>query len=181
MPKIIVFTGGHHNSALVLALNLRAQNHKIVWIGHKFTMRGDKQLSAEYQEVTGSNIPFYELKTGKFYRVANPFEFLKIVLGFIQSFFYLLSIKPNLIISFGGYLSVPVVIAGWLLRIPSATHEQTVTAGWANKAIAPFVKKYSSPTKARSKTIPKTNPVLLGYPSAPTCLNQPLIVNPNRR
>jgi UDP-N-acetylglucosamine--N-acetylmuramyl-(pentapeptide) pyrophosphoryl-undecaprenol N-acetylglucosamine transferase len=46
-----------------------------------------------------------------------------------------------MIFSSGGYLSVPVVIVGWLLRIPSITHEQTVVAGWANKAISPFVKK----------------------------------------
>lgn len=38
-------------------------------------------------------------------------------------------------------MSVPVVIVGWFLRIPSITHEQTVISGWANKAIAPFVKK----------------------------------------
>ena len=75
MSKTIIFTGGHHNSALVVAQKLRTQGHKIIWVGHKFTMRGDKQISAEYQEVTGSGIPFYELKTGKFYRVTNPLEF----------------------------------------------------------------------------------------------------------
>ena len=43
--------------------------------------------------------------------------------------------------SFGGYLAVPTVIMGWLLGIPSITHEQTVTQGWANKLIALFAKK----------------------------------------
>ena len=37
-------------------------------------------------------------------------------------------------------MAVPVVIVGWLLGIPSITHEQTVVSGWANKAIAPFVR-----------------------------------------
>src|SRR3989344_2858292 len=141
MAKTILFTGGHHNSALVLALALAKQGHHLAWIGHKFTMRGNKALSAEYQEVTQAGLPFYELKAGKFYHKTNPMEFLKIALGFVQAFIYLLQIRPQLIVSFGGYLSVPVVICGWLLGIPSVTHEQTVTAGWANRAITPFVKQ----------------------------------------
>ena len=43
--------------------------------------------------------------------------------------------------SFGGYLAVPVVVAGWFLGIPSITHEQTVVAGYANKVIAFFAKR----------------------------------------
>jgi len=164
MSKTIVFTGGHHNSALVVAQRLRSHGHKVVWIGHKFTMRGDKQLSAEYEEVTQSNIPFYELKTGKFYRVTNPLEFLKIISGFIQSFVYLLSIKPDLIISFGGYLSVPVVIAGWTLKIPAVTHEQTVTAGWANRAITPFVKKIFLTHQSSLRNYPRSKSYVTGLP-----------------
>ena len=96
MPKTIVFTGGHHNSALVVAKRLKTLGHQIVWIGHKFTMRGDKQVAAEYQEVTQSGFPFYELKTGKFYRVHDPFELLKIPLGFFQAFLYLSHARPDL-------------------------------------------------------------------------------------
>lgn len=172
MSKTIIFTGGHHNSALVVAQKLRTQGHKIIWVGHKFTMRGDKQISAEYQEVTSSGIPFYELKTGKFYRVTNPLEFLKIILGFIQSFAYLLSTKPDLIVSFGGYLSVPIVIAGWLLRIPAVTHEQTVTAGWANRAITPFVKKIFLTHQSSLKNYPQHKSFVTGLPIRPSLLEQ---------
>ena len=164
MSKKIIFTGGHHNSALVVALALKQQGHKIFWIGHKFTIKGDKQLSAEYQEITRSNIPFFELKTGKFYRVSNPLEYLKILLGFFQSFIYLLKIKPDLIISFGGYLAVPVVITGKLFRVPSVTHEQTVTAGWANRAITPFVDKIFLTHRSSLKNYPKEKSIVTGLP-----------------
>lgn len=140
MKTKIVFTGGHHNSALVVAEKLKEKGYEIHWIGHKFASKGDKSLSAEYQEVSKAGIPFYVLKTGRFYR-QNILSIFLVAFGFIQSLIYLFKIKPKLIVSFGGYLAVPVVIVGKLMGIKSITHEQTVVAGWANKAIAPFVDK----------------------------------------
>lgn len=139
--KKIVFTGGHHNSALVVALELKRMGFDIYWVGHKFTSMGDKSISAEYQEVTKNGIPFFELKTGKVYKKKNPLEFFKVFLGFVQAFVYLLRLRPDLIVSFGGYLSVPIVLSGKALGIDSVLHEQTVTSGWANRAVSPFVKK----------------------------------------
>lgn len=165
MKKTVLFTGGHHNSALEVALALREKGYQIVWLGHKFTSKGDKSLSAEYQEITKNNIRFIELKTGKFYRKHfDPIELIKIALGFIQSFTYLLKIKPDLIFSSGGYLSVPVVICGWILGIPSVTHEQTVVAGWANKAISRFVKKIMLTHESSLQNYPKEKSLVVGLP-----------------
>jgi UDP-N-acetylglucosamine--N-acetylmuramyl-(pentapeptide) pyrophosphoryl-undecaprenol N-acetylglucosamine transferase len=164
MKPTVVFTGGHHNSSLVIAKELKKEGYRVAWIGHKFNSRHDKSFSAEYQEVTATNIPFYPLKTGKFYRHFNPIEYLKIVFGFFQSFSFLLKIRPALIVSFGGYLSVPVVITGWLLGIPSITHEQTVVAGWANKAISPFVKKILLTHQSSVKKFPLKKTIHVGLP-----------------
>lgn len=164
MKKTVVFTGGHHNSALVIALELKREGNQIAWIGHKFAAGGDKNVSAEYQEVTAAQIPFYELKTGKFYRQVNPFIHLKTFFGFLQAFSYLLRLRPKLIISFGGYLAVPVVLAGWLLRIPSVTHEQTVVAGWANRAIAPFVDKIFLTHASSLSSYPRKKSLVVGLP-----------------
>lgn len=162
--KTILFTGGHHNSALVVAKELKKEGYQIVWVGHRFTQKGDKSLSAEYQEVTKSDIPFYELKAGKFYRKFDILEWFKILFGFFQSIYYLIKIKPDLIFSSGGYLSVPVVITGWVLHIPSITHEQTVIAGWANKAISPFVKKILLTHESSKKNFPPKKTVVVGLP-----------------
>lgn len=164
MKKRIVFTGGHHNSALVVANILKKEGFEVFWFGHKFTSKGDKSLSAEYQEVVRHNIPFYELKTGKAYGQRNPLEFFKIALGFIQAFNYLLQIRPSLIVSFGGYLAVPTVIVGRILGIKSITHEQTVVAGWANRAIANFVDKVLLTHKASLKKYPKNKAIIVGLP-----------------
>lgn len=164
MKPTIAFTGGHHNSALVIAKSLEKEGYSIIWLGHKFTSHGDKSFSAEYQEVTKEGIPFVELKTGKFYKNRNPLEFLKIAFGFLQSAIYLLNYQPDLIFSSGGYLSVPVVIVGWLFGIKSITHEQTVIAGWANKAISPFTKLILLTHESSRKNYPKGKTRVVGLP-----------------
>lgn len=164
MKPLIAFTGGHHNSALEVARVLQKDGYRIVWIGHKFTARGEKSISAEYQEVTKAGIEFLELKTGKFYRKTDPMEWFKIAFGFFQALLYLVARRPSLIFSSGGYLSVPVVIMGWLLRIPSITHEQTVVSGWANKAISPFVKKILLTHSSSIENYPKGKSSVVGLP-----------------
>ena len=89
----VIFIGGHHNSALAVAKLLRQRGFRVYWFGHKHTMRKERSLSLEYQEVRKNGFPFYELKTGKFYRTYNPWQFLKIFLGFIQSLFLLYKIN----------------------------------------------------------------------------------------
>lgn len=167
MKPAILFTGGHHNSALVIAGQLKKEGYPVFWIGHKFAAGGDKNVSAEYQEVTRSQIPFFELKTGKFYRQFNPFTHLKTIFGFFQALIILSRVKPKLIVSFGGYLAVPVVIAGWFLRIQSITHEQTVVAGWANRAISPFVKKILLTHSSSLPSYPKKKTMVVGLPLRP--------------
>lgn len=160
----IVFTGGHHNSALAVARLLRKKGHQVFWFGHKHTIWREKSLSAEYLEVRKDGFPFFEIKTGKFYRTYNPIQFLKIGLGVIQSLILLLRLRPHLIVSFGGYLSVPAVLAGFLLRIPSFTHEQTTQAGLANQIISPLVKKIFITWSSSFKYFPKKKTVLIGLP-----------------
>ncbi|MBI3954561.1 glycosyltransferase [Candidatus Collierbacteria bacterium] len=172
--KTVVFTGGHHNSSLVVAKALKKEGYQLVWFGRKFGSGGDKSLSAEYQEVSATGIQFIELKAGKFYKKYSLIEFIKILFGFIQSLVYLIKFKPALIVSFGGYLAVPVVISGWLLGIPSVTHEQTVTAGWANKAISPFVKKILLTHNSSLKNYPVGKSLVVGLPIRPELFDSKL-------
>lgn len=139
--KTLVFTGGHHTGALEVAKTLKDKGWKIVWFGHKHSMWNDNSHSSEYKEVTEAGIEFHDLLAGKFHHTYNPIKLIRIPFGFIQALCLLLLLKPDGIISFGGYLAVPTVIMGWFLGIPSITHEQTTTQGWANKLIALFAKE----------------------------------------
>jgi len=139
--KTLVFTGGHHTGALEVAKILKNKGWRIVWFGHRHAAWGDASDSAEYREVIAEGIDFHNLLAGKFYKTYNPLKLIRIPWGFVQAFYLLLKTRPCGIVSFGGYLAVPTVIMGWLLGIPSITHEQTITQGWANKLISSFVKK----------------------------------------
>jgi len=173
----LVFTGGHHNSALAVidALNSHrlptlsgveglAISYQPFFIGHRYSMHRRKVESAEYREVTARGISFYDLKAGKVYRTVNLVEWLRVVVGFFQALWLLFRIRPSLIVSFGGYLAAPVVVAGWLLRIPIVTHEQTAVSGWSNCFISRFARKIFISWPRSAEFFPKEKTVLTGLP-----------------
>lgn len=135
----IVVTGGHHNSALVVAKLLIKKGHKVIWIGHRRSSRGDQADSAEYLEVRASDIPFHDLPAARL--LPDPRELVRIPLGLTQALKILQASHPNAVLSFGGYLGGTVAMAGKLLGLPIFLHEQTVTAGRANKLIGLLAKK----------------------------------------
>ncbi|MCL5090558.1 MAG: UDP-N-acetylglucosamine--N-acetylmuramyl-(pentapeptide) pyrophosphoryl-undecaprenol N-acetylglucosamine transferase [Patescibacteria group bacterium] len=164
----IVITGGHHNSALLVAEALREKGHEVYWLGHKYSMLGDKKPSAEYLEVTQKGLPFFEIKAGKLQKNFHFWlNFLRIPLGFEQSYRILKEIKPDLIFSFGGYLALPVALVGNILRIPIVTHEQTVVSGLANKQIAKVAKKIFLTFPSSVKYFPGEKVVVTGLPLRP--------------
>lgn len=82
--------------------------------------------------------------SGKFRRYFSLFNFTDIFLiifGFFQSLFIILKFKPNVIFSKGGYASLPVVLAGGILRKKILLHESDIVLGLSNKVSSPFVKK----------------------------------------
>lgn len=161
----IVITGGHHSSGLAVVKKLKEKGvNNFLWLGHKYSMWGDKNVSAEYNEVKKAGIPFKELKAGKVYKTYHPLKLLRVPLGFLQAFWYLRQYQPDLIISFGGYLAVPVVLTGWLLRIPSVTHEQTTIVGLANRLIAKFAQKIFISWPQSQKYFDPRKVVLTGLP-----------------
>ncbi len=162
----IVITGGHHSSALPVIEELKRRFPKleISWFGHKHSLAGSSNPSLEFKEISGMDIPFYELKAGKFYKTYNPIRILKIPCGFVQAFFLLKKLRPEAILSFGGYIAVPVVISAWILRIPSVSHEQTVVTGYANRLISVFAKKVLYTWPQSLKYLPKNKSIMTGLP-----------------
>jgi len=148
MKKIFI-TGGHYTPAkAVIDLLLDKNEFEIFYLGRKSAMEDDKALALEFIELSSKpKITYLELTTGRLQR--NFFvnfnqsvrAFLKIFTGFFQSLYYLVKYRPNLVMSFGGYLAIPVVINAWFFGIPVLTHEQTLAPGLANRLIARFSKK----------------------------------------
>ncbi|MBP7927711.1 UDP-N-acetylglucosamine--N-acetylmuramyl-(pentapeptide) pyrophosphoryl-undecaprenol N-acetylglucosamine transferase [Patescibacteria group bacterium] len=168
MNKIVI-TGGHHSAALPVIYKLKAKYPRleIVWFGHKYSLLGDKNPTLEYKEIVALGIPFYNISAGKLYKTYNLLRLLKIPYGFFQAFYLLARIKPDIVLSFGGYLAAPAVLAAYLLGIPTLTHEQTVVSGYANRFISKLVKRVLVSWKESKKYFPSEKTVVTGLPLRP--------------
>lgn len=169
-PRLII-TGGHHTSALQVALRLRDLGWHPIWFGHRHSMWGDTVDSSEYREVIASGFEFFDLKAGKIYHTLHPLKLARLPLGFIQAFVLLRRLKPQGIVSFGGYLAAPTVVVGWFLGIPSLTHEQTVVIGWANRLISHFATRIAVSWPQSLSLFPPPKTVLTGLPLRPQIAN----------
>lgn len=145
MKKIFI-TGGHFAPAKAVIAHLN--NWQIFYLGRKYSMEDEKSLALEFKELSNlSHLRYLNITTGRlqrkfFVNISQSIKaLLKIPVGFIQSFYYLTRYRPNIVLSFGGYVALPVVINAWILDIPVITHEQTKSLGLANKIIAFFAKK----------------------------------------
>lgn len=141
----VVVCGGHFSPAHALIEELgKSPDIKIIFFGRKYQTEGSGSFSAEYKIIVEKTIKSHWLVTGRLQRVFSVYTLqalAKIPIGFLQSFFYLLIERPDIIVSFGGSLSLPVVFCGWLLGIDSVTHEQAIVPGLATRINSLFAKK----------------------------------------
>ncbi|MDO8593170.1 MAG: UDP-N-acetylglucosamine--N-acetylmuramyl-(pentapeptide) pyrophosphoryl-undecaprenol N-acetylglucosamine transferase [bacterium] len=105
------------------------------WLGTKF--------GPEREMVERAGIKFKAISGGKwrrYFSLKNLADIFKIKLGFWQALRLMLAWRPNLVISAGSFVSVPVVWAAWLLGVPVLIHQQDIVPGLANRLMAPFAK-----------------------------------------
>ena len=123
-------TGGHVFPAATLAAELKARGHDI----HVLTdHRGLRYMSA-FQ-----GAPFTEIGAGGvvgksiIYRARSAIAILR---GIFQARQELKKLRPAAVVGFGGYPSVPPLIAAWSLGIPTLLHEQNAVIGLANRPVS---------------------------------------------
>lgn len=142
--KILV-TGAHFTPAVATIEQLKKiEPVEIVYVGRKTTLEGDRAISVESQVLPGLGVKFISIIAGRIQREFSLYtipSLLKIPVGFLQAFYIILSQKPDVILSFGGYVAAPLVFVGWLFSIPIIIHEQTLISGLANKFSAIFADK----------------------------------------
>ncbi|MEK6808615.1 MAG: UDP-N-acetylglucosamine--N-acetylmuramyl-(pentapeptide) pyrophosphoryl-undecaprenol N-acetylglucosamine transferase [Nanoarchaeota archaeon] len=160
-------TGAHFTPALAVIEELKKNYHaEIVYVGRKTTLEGDETPSVESQILPKLGVKFVSIIAGRLQRTFTIYtipSLLKIPIGFLQALFIILGEKPDVILSFGGYVAVPIVFVGWLFSIPIIIHEQTLVSGLANKVSSILADKIalSFPSKriSKEKTILTGNPI----------------------
>lgn len=161
--KHIVLTGGgtagHVTPNIALVPVLRDAGYKISYIG--------SYDGIERKLIEELNIPYYGISSGKLRRYfdlknfTDPFRVLK---GFSESRKLLKQLKPDVVFSKGGFVTVPVVIAAKKCKIPAIIHESDMTPGLANKLCISSAVKVCCNFPETVNSLPKDKAVLTGTP-----------------
>ena len=162
MKKIIMTgggTAGHVTPNIALMPALKEAGFDIEYIGSINGM--EKGLI----EATGT--PYHGISSGKLRRYfdwknfSDPFRVLK---GYGQAVSLMKKIKPDVVFSKGGFVSVPVVLAAKHCHLPAIIHESDITPGLANKIAIKGAKKVCCNFPETMKYLPADKAVLTGSP-----------------
>lgn len=165
--KKIVITGGHFTPGLAVLDSLREQDWEVHWIGEQKALEGEEPRTLEYQILPQLDVPFWSLTSVKFNRkfpFSTLLNFWRFPLAFLQSLRLLSKIRPNVVLSFGSYVSVPVCLAAYLIGIPVVVHEQTAASGLANRLVSRIARKIAVSFPSSSIDFPVAKTVLTGNP-----------------
>jgi len=166
--KLIITAGGggHFAPALSVIKNLPKGTDVLV-IGRKYAFEGDKTVSLEYRTAQAMKIPFESITTARlqrsFTRHTIP-SIAKLPIGYMQARKMIKEFRPDVILSFGGYVAVPVTLAARSLGVPVVIHEQTLGAGLANKIAARFATKICLSWKNSLPYFPENKSIITGNP-----------------
>ena len=162
MKKIVLTgggTAGHVTPNIALIPRLKEMDFEISYIGSYNGM--EKGL------IEDVGIPYYGISSGKLRRYfswqnfSDPFRVQK---GYHEALSLLKELKPDIIFSKGGFVSVPVVGAARRLGIPVIIHESDMTPGLANKLSFSAATKICCNFPETLKTLPEGKAVLSGSP-----------------
>ncbi|HEX6440738.1 MAG TPA: undecaprenyldiphospho-muramoylpentapeptide beta-N-acetylglucosaminyltransferase [Stellaceae bacterium] len=153
-------TGGHLFPAEALARELVNQGGE----AHLFT---DRRVDAFASTVAGVSV--VQVRAGRFGGgpVQAALGAAELALGLMQARRLLRRLRPDAVVGFGGYVSVPTMLAAAQLGMPTVIHEQNAVLGRANRLLAPRVGRIATgfPKTAgmrdadRSRTVHTGNPV----------------------
>ena len=161
--KRIVLTGGgtagHVTPNMALIPFLKDKGYDIHYIGSYEGI--EKKLIEEM------NIPYHGISTGKlrrYFDLKNLSDPFRVVKGFSQAKSLMKELKPDVVFSKGGFVSVPVVLAASSKKIPCIIHESDMTPGLANKIAIPKADRICCNFPETVANLPKGKAVVTGTP-----------------
>jgi UDP-N-acetylglucosamine--N-acetylmuramyl-(pentapeptide) pyrophosphoryl-undecaprenol N-acetylglucosamine transferase len=162
MPRVL-FTGGgtagHVTPNIALLEAAIGKNWELAYVG--------STAGIEREMIGALGIPYYPVASGKLRRYFSWQNFIDpffILWGMLQSIVLCLRLRPDAVFSKGGFVSVPLVVAAWLLRVPVISHESDVTPGLANRLTYPFCRKICVTFEATVRYLPRGKVNVTGTP-----------------
>ena len=161
--KRIILTGGgtagHVTPNIALIPKLRDLGYDIQYIG--------SYNGIEKELIEPFGIPYHGISSGKlrrYFSVQNFTDPFRVIKGFSEARKLIKDLKPDVIFSKGGFVSVPVVLAGKRCKVPVIIHESDMTPGLANKIAIPSAVKVCCNFPETLDSLPKGKAVLTGSP-----------------
>lgn len=156
-------SGGHLSPAVAIIESVRtrlpANDLELLYIGSR--------TGAEARVIPVMGIRYKAVSSGKLRRylsLSNLIDILRVPLGILQCCFHLLQFRPRALLATGGYVSVPAVVAAWMLRRPILVHEQTGALGLANRINARFASLIALSVPGSEQGLGKRRWALTGNP-----------------
>jgi len=138
--KRIVLTGGgtagHVTPNMALIPRLIEDGWDVHYIGAANS--AEETLISQFPDVTFHTVAVGKLR--RYFDVKNFSDPFRVVKGVFQAQSIIRKLKPSVVFSKGGFVSVPVVYGAKLNGVPVVIHESDMTPGLANKLSAPFAK-----------------------------------------
>ena len=161
--KRIILTGGgtagHVTPNIALLPRLKELGYDIQYIG--------SYTGIEKELIEPFGIPYHGISSGKlrrYFSVQNFTDPFRVLKGFREAHKLIRQLKPDVIFSKGGFVSVPVVLAGKRCKVPVIIHESDMTPGLANKIAIPSAAKVCCNFPETLKSLPEGKAVLTGSP-----------------
>ena len=152
-------TAGHVTPNIALLPRLRGMGFEISYIG--------SYKGIEKELVENAGVTYYGIDSGKLRRYFDVHNFsdpFKVIHGLKEALGLLRKIKPDIVFSKGGFVSVPVVIAAHMRHIPVIIHESDMTPGLANKLCFSSASRICCNFPETVKLLPEGKAVLTGSP-----------------
>jgi len=132
------------------------------------------EAGVERRVMSELGVPYAAIRTGKlrrYFSLQTPIDlFVRLPAGFFQALGHVRRFRPDVIFSTGGYVCVPAIIAGWLLRVPSLTHEQTALVGLANRIAGRFATRAAVSFPQSARFFAPGKAMVTGNPIRPSVL-----------
>lgn len=163
--KIVCAGGGTMGSVSPLVavceeLKNQEESLEVLWVGTKTGPEKDflKNYNFSYRTIiSGKRRQYFSLK--------NFFSPFAVIVGILQSYFMLKKFQPEIVLTAGSFVAVPVVYVAKKMKIPVVVHQQDLEVGLANKIMSKRATKITVSLEESKKDFPQDKVVYTSNPS----------------